>query len=273
MAQRTKELGDELKGLSFDIMEAGITKRMNALQAEQDLKNKNYEQEIVNINNSTLTEEQKAAKIKILEAEKMADAEKYDRKKRELDQKKAKFEKARAIAEIVENTTIAIVKALADYGPVAGLALAAVIGGIGAAQLARVISQPIPAYSRGVDSHPGGLAIVGEVGQELIRTPSGKEYLSPGSATLMNLEKGSKVIPHDRLNSILHQRMMQSTLSMIDAGPKADSTAKELRELKALVAHQTQELLKGLSKQKTRTSIVNKIDTNWGNYLQKQIYQ
>jgi hypothetical protein len=71
--------------------------------------------EIENINNSTLTEEQKAARIKIIEAEKLSDAEKNDRKKRDLDEKRARFEKAKAIADIIENTTIAIIKTLAEY--------------------------------------------------------------------------------------------------------------------------------------------------------------
>jgi hypothetical protein len=273
MKAREKELGEELKGLSVDIMEAGITKRMNALQAEMDLKNKAYEQEIENINNSTLTEEQKAARIKIIEAEKLSDAEKNDRKKRDLDEKRARFEKAKAIADIVENTTIAIVKTLAEYPGPHGIALAAIIGAIGAAQLARVLVQPIPKYALGTENHPGGPAIVGEVGQELVRTPSGKEFLTPGNATLMNLERGSKVIPHDKLNSILHQRMMQSTLAMMGSPVREDSTAKELKELKGMVAWQTHELVKAYGKNKGRTVVNNRIDTSWGNYLKKQVFE
>jgi hypothetical protein len=274
MQARTKELADELKGLSFDLLEGGVTKRMNALQAEQDLKDQNYAKEIENINNSTLSEQDKAAKIKILEAEKMADAEKYDRKKRELDEKRARFEKAKAVADIIESTAIAVISALgAKPWTAANIALAAVVGAIGAAQIARVIAQPIPHYSRGVDSHPGGPAIVGEVGQELVRTPSGKEFLTPGSATLMNLERGSKVIPHDKLNSILHQRMMQSTLAMMGSPVREDSTAKELKELKGMVAWQTEELKKAYGKQKSRTVINNRIDTNWGSYLEKNVYR
>jgi hypothetical protein len=273
MKAREKELAEELKGLSFDIMEAGITKRMNALQAEMDLKNKAYEQEIENINNSTLTEEQKAARIKIIEAEKLSDAEKNDRKKRDLDEKRARFEKAKAIADIVENTTIAIVKTLAEYPGPHGIALAAIIGAIGAAQLARVLVQPIPKYALGTENHPGGPAIVGEVGQELVRTPSGKEFLTPGNATLMNLERGSKVIPHDKLNSILHQRMMQSTLAMMDQPHRPDPTSKKIEELTSMVAWQTEELKKAFGKNKGRTVVNNRIDTSWGNYLKKQVFE
>jgi hypothetical protein len=254
-------------------MEAGITKRMNALQAEMDLKNKAYEQEIENINNSTLTEEQKAARIKIIEAEKLSDAEKNDRKKRDLDEKRARFEKAKAIADIVENTTIAIVKTLAEYPGPHGIALAAIIGAIGAAQLARVLVQPIPKYALGTENHPGGPAIVGEVGQELVRTPSGKEFLTPGNATLMNLERGSKVIPHDKLNSILHQRMMQSTLAMMDQPHRPDPTSKKIEELTSMVAWQTEELKKAFGKNKGRTVVNNRIDTSWGNYLKKQVFE
>src|SRR5690606_21115925 len=44
--------------------------------------------------------------------------------------------------------------------------------------------------------HPGGPAIVGEKGSELITLPDGRSFLSPGTHTLLNLPKGTHVIPH-----------------------------------------------------------------------------
>lgn len=45
--------------------------------------------------------------------------------------------------------------------------------------------------------HPGGHAIVGEKGSELIQFPSGQVFLSPGTHTLIpNMPKGTHVIPH-----------------------------------------------------------------------------
>ncbi|KZR60385.1 phage tail tape measure protein [Pseudobacillus badius] len=62
----------------------------------------------------------------------------------------------------------------------------------------------IPKLAKGTDYHPGGLAIVGDGGgPELIRTPDGKMKLSPGTDTLVNLPKGSKVLPHRETKSVL----------------------------------------------------------------------
>src|SRR5690606_35028645 len=44
--------------------------------------------------------------------------------------------------------------------------------------------------------HPGGPAIVGEKGSELIQLPDGRSFLSPGTHTLLNLPRGTHVIPH-----------------------------------------------------------------------------
>ncbi|WP_260288514.1 phage tail tape measure protein [Peribacillus aracenensis] len=54
----------------------------------------------------------------------------------------------------------------------------------------------VPQYANGTSGHPGGLAILGDGGgPELFRTPSGYTGISPGTDTLMNLPKGTHVIP------------------------------------------------------------------------------
>ncbi|OLS34220.1 hypothetical protein BTR22_19220 [Alkalihalophilus pseudofirmus] len=61
-----------------------------------------------------------------------------------------------------------------------------------------------PRYAKGTDSHPGGLAIVGDGGgSELIRTPDGRVGLSPSTDTLVNLPKGSQVLPHNQTKQFM----------------------------------------------------------------------
>ncbi|MGY0692988.1 phage tail tape measure protein [Virgibacillus sp. FSP13] len=50
---------------------------------------------------------------------------------------------------------------------------------------------------------PGGAAIVGEKGRELIKTPSGATFLSPGKDTMVNLPRGTHVIPNRETEQIL----------------------------------------------------------------------
>ncbi|MBW3519492.1 phage tail tape measure protein [Flavobacterium sp. NKUCC04_CG] len=68
----------------------------------------------------------------------------FDRKKAELEYKQAKRKKKIAIAETIINTSIAIMKAYSDLGPIAGTVLAVLMSVIGGLQLATISRQPLP---------------------------------------------------------------------------------------------------------------------------------
>ena len=74
---------------------------------------------------------------------------------------------------------------------------------LGLAQAATVIATPIPAFAKGTDSAPGGLAVAGEKGSELMIGPDGKIGLTPDSATLMDIDKGTKIFPADITKELL----------------------------------------------------------------------
>lgn len=68
----------------------------------------------------------------------------------------------------------------------------------------KIPTWDVPKYARGTDGHPGGLAVLGDGGgSELYRTPNGQVGLSPARDTLMNLPKGTQVIPHRETQQIL----------------------------------------------------------------------
>lgn len=56
----------------------------------------------------------------------------------------------------------------------------------------------LPGYSKGTppSGHPGGPAVIGEEGTELVSLPSGKTFVSPNAHTLLDLPKGSHVVPN-----------------------------------------------------------------------------
>ena len=68
-----------------------------------------------------------------------------ERKKAELEYKQAKRNKAIAITEAVISTSLAVMQAFAQLGPVAGGVAAAFIGTMGALQIATISKQPLPA--------------------------------------------------------------------------------------------------------------------------------
>ncbi|WP_025727707.1 transglycosylase SLT domain-containing protein [Heyndrickxia ginsengihumi] len=62
-----------------------------------------------------------------------------------------------------------------------------------------------PKYATGTSFHPGGPAIVGDgPGAEFIRTPAGQIGLSPARSTLVNLPRGTEVLPHKETRRLLN---------------------------------------------------------------------
>lgn len=113
-----------------------------------------------------------------------------EKQKAELKQKQARWDKANSIIQATIATALAVTKALPNF------VLAAIVGALGAAQVAMIAAQPIPKYAKGTDNHPGGLAIVGDGGrQEVIETDNGA-YITPAVPTLVDIPKRARVIPN-----------------------------------------------------------------------------
>src|SRR5690606_10281152 len=90
---------------------------------------------------------------------------------------------------------------------------AALIAAQTAANISMISSRPIPEYWKGVDDHPGGLAMVGERGTELVNTPNGS-FLTPNSATLMYLPKHTEVKTHSETKALLGSQLSASSVEM-----------------------------------------------------------
>lgn len=189
-------LATELGGLFFDLFTNQIEHEKNAIQDEIDLLEAKKQKDIEVANQSITNAAERADAIAIIEARAAAKRQQLELKQRQLDQQKARFDKARTIAEIVQSTSLAVVNALTQVktlGPGA-IVLASIIGAIGAVQIARALAQPIPKYKDGTKNHPGGLAIVGDGGKsEGIELPDGTVYKTPATATVVDMPKGSKV--------------------------------------------------------------------------------
>lgn len=193
----SKIAGGYIQGLSAvaDLFNAQSERELNRLQEQIDLINKKRKAEIDAIEATTLSEQEKAAKISIINAKADAEQQQIELRQRQQKQRQARFDKAIAIATIIQETAVAVVKALA-VGGFKGIAAAVAVGAIGAVKLAAAIATPIPAYAEGTEGHKGGLAYVGDGGRrELVVTPSGKSFITPDKSTLVNLPKGTKVFP------------------------------------------------------------------------------
>jgi hypothetical protein len=120
-------------------------------------------------------------------------------KERELKTKAWKAEQAAAIARVIFETASIVAKWASS--PVT-IPLAALTLANQAAQIGFIMAQPVPEFAEGTKGKPfkGGKAIVGERGVEKVVTESGKVYFTPATATLVDLPKGSQVIPNHALS-------------------------------------------------------------------------
>ena len=88
-----------------------------------------------------ISQEQYNARVSQLDAE-------LDAKKAELENKQAKRQKAMSIVDAMINTAVGVTAAL-KAGPIIGPILAAVVGAMGAAQVAIIAAQPLPGAESG----------------------------------------------------------------------------------------------------------------------------
>lgn len=103
--------------------------------------------------------------------------EEAEAKKKELALKQFKAQKAANMLNIIANTALAVSRAYVDGGPIGGIALAAIVGAIGAAQLGIVAAQQPPSYAKG--GYTKGLGFTDETGHEVAGVVHGKEYVIP----------------------------------------------------------------------------------------------
>ncbi|TFE02889.1 phage tail tape measure protein [Jeotgalibacillus salarius] len=105
-------------------------------------------------------------------------------------------------------------------------------------------------YAHGTDSHPGGLALVGDgtgfnAGPELINLPGGESLLSPSTPTFMDLPKGTSVLSAMKTKQFFNNvpRYANGTpdtsdYQLVDYQPmlnltSAGSTVGRIREIRA----------------------------------------
>jgi hypothetical protein len=178
LTQKSFEVGAQITDIGFNLYQQGLSKEMAVLNDRYDL-----EVRLADGN------EQKIAEIEQKRAE----------KQREIQLKQFKAEQSAAVARVIFETASMIAKWSTNpvTAPLAALSIFAQ-----AAQIGAILAQPVPEFAEGTKGVPfkGGKAIVGERGVEKVVTESGKVYFTPPTATLMDLPKGSQVIPNHALS-------------------------------------------------------------------------
>lgn len=194
-AQRAGEAIGRISDFMSALYDNQIQKIEELLEAEQT----RYDQEVNHIDylaeHGAITEEEAEIRKRDAAAATAAKQEQLEKKKAQIEYRKALMEKANTIAQIGMATALGIMQALAMFPP--NIPLASFIGAMGAIQLATALAQPIKAYAEGTKGkpHPGGIALVGDGGSQELVMYDGKAYVTPDSPTLVDLPRGAEVIP------------------------------------------------------------------------------
>lgn len=188
-----KKLIQEAVNAIAEIGSSMFDRRIQEIEAEIDANQEAYDKKVEEIDalaeKDVITKEEAEARKRVAEEQSSARNAELEKKKADLQTRQARFQKTIDITQTIAATALAVTKALPN------LVLAALVGAMGAAQLATIIAQPIPKYAKGADYHPGGLAIVGDAGKHEAVISGGKAYITPDTPTLMPIPKGAEVLP------------------------------------------------------------------------------
>lgn len=132
-----------------------------AIANEEAALDAKYEKQKANIEATVQDETARTAALEALDAD-------YQKKKAEMQRKAWVAEKASKIGSAIMSTAQAVTSALAVFPPPVGIALAALVGGLGAIQIGLIAAEPMPAFGGGGDVKAGTVGIVGEKGPEIV---------------------------------------------------------------------------------------------------------
>lgn len=203
-----KKLIQEVANAIGEIGSSVFTRRIQDIETEMDANQEAYDKRIEEIDalaeKDVITKEEAEARKRVAEEQSSARNAELEKKKADLQTRQARFQKTIDTTQTIAATALAVTKALPN------LVLAALVGAMGAAQLATIIAQPIPKYAKGTDYHPGGLAIVGDAGKHEAIVSGGKAYITPDVPTLMPIPKGAEVLP-DITSREFYDRFMDNS--------------------------------------------------------------
>lgn len=194
-AQKWMSVASEAIGNIGDLMSTLYERDIEKIEDEQDANEEAYNDEVERIeslaDSGAISEEEAEARKRAAESETSRKNEELEKKKVQLQQKQAKWQKGVDIAQAGIATALAITRALPN------LVLAAIVGAMGAVQIATIAATPIPAYKEGTKDggHVGGPAIVGDGGKKEVIVYSGKSWITPDVPTIVDLPRGAEVYP------------------------------------------------------------------------------
>ena len=189
-----QKVGQAISTVS-DLLTAMYDGQISKIDEQMDAEAAHHEAQISQIDeleeHGTITKEEAELRKREAEARTAKAQEALEKKKAQAEYKRAVAEKANSISQIGIATALGIMKASPNW------VMMALVGAMGAIQIATALAQPIKAYKEGTKGkpHPGGLAVVGDGGKTELVVSGHNVWLTPDEPTLVDLPKGAQVFP------------------------------------------------------------------------------
>jgi len=138
----------------------------------------------------------------------------FEQKQRAIRRRQFQAEKQMALVKIAIDTAQAVVASIAISPQTFGLPYSAFALAIGAIQAGVVASQQMPAFWKGTDNAPEGMAWTQEKGREIITDKHGKikSLGSDSGAQMTYLNKGDKVFNASETEAIMFNNDLNNML-------------------------------------------------------------
>lgn len=195
------QVASQAVGAIGDLVSTIYDGQIQKIEEEQEANDEKYDKDVERIQNladsGAISEEEAEARKRAAKSSTEAKNAELEKQKQEIARKQAIWNKGVQIAETGIATARGIMEAF-QLGPIAGAVMAAVIGALGAVQVATILATPIPSYAEGTkDSagHRGGTALVGDAGKHEVVMYSGKAWITPNTPTLVNIPQGAQIFP------------------------------------------------------------------------------
>lgn len=238
-----KSILNSAENIALDISKIISDRELLAIEKRNKALDESYKREMRFIEQSGYGAREKEKMRQRLEAETEAKRKQNDRDRVRALRKQASLEKAVGIVSAIANTVQAVTGALARFEQDGYIAYvnAALLGAAGAAQVASLVATPLPQYGKGRKGGKAEMAIVGEMGTEVIRTKDGKLIATPNKPTVTFLPEGADVIPnHEVLKNAAFVRLVKEQSVTLDKYQDAliakyEEELTELREIKRAI--------------------------------------
>ena len=193
--QKWLQTSSQAIGTIGDLIATLYDGQIEKIESEQNANDEAYDRDVERIVNLTengaISEEEAEARKRAAKQRTEEKNQELEKKKQELAKKQAIWDKATSMAQAGIATALAITQALPN------LFLAAIVGAMGAIQVATIAATPIPSYAEGTkgNGHPGGKALVGDAGKREAVLYNGMAWITPDTPMIVDLPYGAQVLP------------------------------------------------------------------------------